>query len=1195
MSQFKNTSIVLTNSVSADSTVANNKTLIFTDLLGNISSIFNGENRTYISQAEVASLTGQLNGMSGGITGAYVTFVNGTSGNVVLIGGNGISISGLTISLTGSYVSEVLLNSLTGSLQSQIDSINSLNDNQSGQILSLSGNSISQASQITSLSANAVSSTLVFNASANAQVQTTNNLSPLIFQISGTNISQSSQISSLSGSQISLAQVSNASANALIQANNQSSAVVANSISGINAAINYLAGITGSFATTTVASNMSANALAQATSLININTSVDSNQATQIAELSGNSISQASQIASLSANAVSTSLVFSASANALAHANNQSSAVVANSISGINSAINYLAGITGSFVTTTVASNMSANAQVQTTNNLSPLIFQVSGNNISQTTQISQLSGNSISVASQIAALSSAANDVNPTMVSNASSNAQVQTTNNLSPLISQVSGANISQASQIVNISSANITQQTQLNGLIGLSGNWALDANVVHKTGNETIAGDKTFTGFINIGNTVAGGKVLMTSPGGVVQQADQAITINGSNVSISGTLNVLGILSSETSPAIRVPYQRIIHFNDSTTGITSGAYIWMNQNNTLGFGVNNNTRMTMTPGGLFWNSNPFWHSGNDGIGSGLDADLLDGQDGTFYSSLSTNASANAQVQTTNNLSPLIFQVSGNNISQASQISSISANYSTKTLTYATSANALAQASTSINTKVSKTGDTVTGILLFDNSTNTEKGVQFESGNLAPYSIVGQINQLKYKTEIDVPHNFQIGGTLVFSIATSGASISGSKVWHAGNDGIGSGLDADLLDGQNGSFYTTLSTDASANALAQATNLLGSSSVSTPSSSASTVYYPVFSSNTSGSASLVTVSGLTIIPSSGLLSAKYISSPRGGGISNNEGYGDNLRSITTGKSNIAVGTNALQFNDRGSGNIAVGTNSLSSNISGSYNIAIGDNALSKVSKRPDNIAIGTNALKNVTNSGNVAIGTNAASMIVNDSENVAIGIYSSENMSGSQNVSVGAYSSRFGVTAQRNTLIGYQSGYNVNGNNNTALGNGSLKDGYGSSSVAIGYSAMGRVPNYLAENVAVGNYSLYSNANISAGNTALGCYAGFSVTGGKSVFIGWESGYNEKESEKLYIANSRGTSASALIYGEFDTGRLTTNGNTIWHAGNQVYSTTPATSSSVGTPGTITYDDNYIYVCTATNTWRRAVLSPF
>lgn len=47
---------------------------------------------------------------------------------------------------------------------------------------------------------------------------------------------------------------------------------------------------------------------------------------------------------------------------------------------------------------------------------------------------------------------------------------------------------------------------------------------------------------------------------------------------------------------------------------------------------------------------------------------------------------------------------------------------------------------------------------------------------------------------------------GTLtVPSLVVSGstATVSGNKVWHAGNDGSGSGLDADLLDGYQGSSY--------------------------------------------------------------------------------------------------------------------------------------------------------------------------------------------------------------------------------------------------------------------------------------------------------------------------------------------------------------------------------------------------------
>ena len=38
---------------------------------------------------------------------------------------------------------------------------------------------------------------------------------------------------------------------------------------------------------------------------------------------------------------------------------------------------------------------------------------------------------------------------------------------------------------------------------------------------------------------------------------------------------------------------------------------------------------------------------------------------------------------------------------------------------------------------------------------------------------------------------------------------------------------------------------------------------------------------------------------------------------------------------------------------------------------------------------------------------------------------------------------------------------------------------------------------------------------------------------------------------------------------------------------------SKTPATAGAAGNPGDICWDSNYIYVCVATNTWKRAALS--
>ena len=44
---------------------------------------------------------------------------------------------------------------------------------------------------------------------------------------------------------------------------------------------------------------------------------------------------------------------------------------------------------------------------------------------------------------------------------------------------------------------------------------------------------------------------------------------------------------------------------------------------------------------------------------------------------------------------------------------------------------------------------------------------------------------------------NRFQVRGADAYT------TINGNKVFHAGNDGSGSGLDADLLDGNDGSWY--------------------------------------------------------------------------------------------------------------------------------------------------------------------------------------------------------------------------------------------------------------------------------------------------------------------------------------------------------------------------------------------------------
>ena len=54
----------------------------------------------------------------------------------------------------------------------------------------------------------------------------------------------------------------------------------------------------------------------------------------------------------------------------------------------------------------------------------------------------------------------------------------------------------------------------------------------------------------------------------------------------------------------------------------------------------------------------------------------------------------------------------------------------------------------------------------------------------------------------------NFQIDSTTVTATATEINKLAGAgTLWHSGNDGAASGLDADLLDAQHGSYYTNAS----------------------------------------------------------------------------------------------------------------------------------------------------------------------------------------------------------------------------------------------------------------------------------------------------------------------------------------------------------------------------------------------------
>ena len=157
--------------------------------------------------------------------------------------------------------------------------------------------------------------------------------------------------------------------------------------------------------------------------------------------------------------------------------------------------------------------------------------------------------------------------------------------------------------------------------------------------------------------------------------------------------------------------------------------------------------------------------WNDGNDGSGSGLDADLLDGLDSTQFLRSDTSSEFVGQltVDNTNKLSSSYTWT--NSAIQTTSIEIIDAN---------------------------SDDSSVCPTLIMHNY--GDGGVKFRMGNTGDktlYLSSGQSNGAGNPVDDNSGVHF------------NEMRINNNKVWHAANDGSGSGLDADLLDGQHGSYY--------------------------------------------------------------------------------------------------------------------------------------------------------------------------------------------------------------------------------------------------------------------------------------------------------------------------------------------------------------------------------------------------------
>ena len=317
---------------------------------------------------------------------------------------------------------------------------------------------------------------------------------------------------------------------------------------------------------------------------------------------------------------------------------------------------------------------------------------------------------------------------------------------------------------------------------------------------------------------------------------------------------------------------------------------------------------------------------------------------------------------------------------------------------------------------------------------------------------------------------------------------------------------------------------------------------------------------SGSGGDNSLVTLtegSGVTLTRNSAT-QITIASSGGGGGATDINGLSDAYKA----SSRMALGIAAVGSNASTNTIILATTSTSGQNLgAANANIVVGNAAFSYTTTGSQNIAIGSNALfgnSGVAHTGNSNVGVGLGTLYNIQgaaSSNVAIGDNamgnSSSTTSGSENVVIGAFAgSRIG-TGSYNTAVGHSAG------NSTSLANQSycINLGYGADSSTT-YSAVIRIGNGPADFEAA-SQCIIGNANLQGGITP---------------------------SIRPVTNNQTDLGTSAAKYKDIYYDGILQSGT---------LNIAPASATASGTTGEIRFTADYIYVCVATNTWKRTAIS--
>lgn len=408
-----------------------------------------------------------------------------------------------------------------------------------------------------------------------------------------------------------------------------------------------------------------------------------------------------------------------------------------------------------------------------------------------------------------------------------------------------------------------------------------------------------------------------------------------------------------------------------------------------------------MSLNEDGLKVNGSTVWHSGNDGAGSGLDADVLDGQNSSYYLDLANATGTLSNSMLTNKM----FYDFGSN------------------------------AAVSSPTPDTFPAQSISGFDAYNTSDmgSYQVGLQVIGGGAGTRAMQLSAN---WNTEESAPAQLRFRTNDDTSVTTAWSPWSTILL----AEGIGA---ASQILQSNGSSAPTWVNQSSITAGAtlsvdidQAATILGM----TIGMGANAALRNMAFGTSALANSAITGSFNTAIGESALIS-------NGSGAKNIAVGLDALRSNTTGAENVGIGYQTLRASTSGNRNISIGPQALYRNTTGNNNVAIGASANYSSVSASDNVVIGENALLFGTSGQNTIIGASANAIGINTISSTAIGYRALYNNAATQNIGLGYLSGSAITTGNYNVVIGSSTGSSIATSNNNII----ISDGQGNERITI------------------------------------------------------------------------------------------------------------------------------------------------